>query len=155
MSASSMATPDAPQAAHGGAGYRWGWTRRPIPWADAAAPLGVSLLYFLAAEAAFAVGTLTQTFAPFWPPNVVLLCTLLRVPRSRWPLYLAAVFPAHFIAEQLVGMPVPQLFAAFFCNASFAVLCAVVLQRVLGPPPWCDSLRKAILYLFIAAGAVP
>ena len=126
MSASSTATRDEPQAPQGDAGYRWGRVRRPIPWADAAAPLGVSLLYFLAAEAAFAVGTLTQTFAPFWPPNVVLLCTLLRVPRSRWPLYLAAVFPAHYIAERLVGMPVPQLFAAFFCNANFAVVCAPV-----------------------------
>jgi len=63
----------------------------------------VSLAYYLAAESAFAIGTLTQMFAPFWPPNVVLLCALLVVPPGAWWLFIAAVFPAHAIAELGVG----------------------------------------------------
>src|SRR5262245_17287206 len=63
--------------------------------ATATSLLLVSLSYYLAAETAFAIGTLTQMFAPFWPPNVVLLCTLLMVPPSQWWLFIVAVFPAH------------------------------------------------------------
>src|SRR5258706_332935 len=42
-----------------------------IAWAlPALRPLLAASAYFVAAKAAFAVGTLTQQFAPFWPPNV-------------------------------------------------------------------------------------
>src|SRR6266487_2649308 len=54
-------------------------------------PALVALIYFLGAEAAFYIGTLSdQIFALFWPPNVVLFCALLLVPRQRWWLYIAA-----------------------------------------------------------------
>ena len=94
----------------------------PWRWSTGVSLVVVSAAYYLAAEAAFAIGTLTQMFAPFWPPNVVLLCTLLMVPRRRWPLYIIAVFPAHAAAELGVGMPVPQLLVAFACNVAVATL---------------------------------
>ena len=71
-------------------------------------PFLVAIFYYLGAEAAFAIGTLTQQFAPFWPPNVVLLCALLIAPQRHWPLYIAAAFPAHVLAESGVAMPLPQ-----------------------------------------------
>ena len=44
-------------------------------------PALVALIYFLGAEAAFYIGTLSdQIFALFWPPNVVLFCALLIAP---------------------------------------------------------------------------
>src|SRR5215475_9389920 len=83
------------------------------------APILVSLAYYLGAEAAFYIGTLSdRIFAPFWPPNIVLFCTLLLVPRRRWWLYIAAAFPAHVIAEIGVGMPVAQLLVAFLTNCT-------------------------------------
>src|SRR5262250_1380723 len=84
------------------------------------APILVSVAYYLGAEAAFAFGTLTQMFAPFWPPNVVLLCALLAVPKRRWWMYILAVFPAHLAAESGVAMPLPQLMVAFACNVAVA-----------------------------------
>ena len=112
----------------------------PTRWTTTATSLAlVSLAYYLAAEAAFAIGTLTQMFAPFWPPNVVLLCALLMVPRRHWLLYIAAVFPAHALAEIGVGMPIPQLLAAFACNLAVAVLNAVGLRQFLGRGPWLGS----------------
>src|SRR5690349_12038411 len=111
------------------------------------APIVVAAAYYLGAEAAFAIGTLTQQFAPFWPPNVVLLCALLLAPKRHWPLYIAAAFPAHVLAEQGMAMPLPQLLAAFGCNVSVALLNAVAVQRLLCRPPWLGSLRNASLYL--------
>src|SRR4029077_17766926 len=113
-------------------------------------PFLVAIFYYLGAEAAFAIGTLTQQFAPFWPPNVVLLCALLVTPRHYWLLYIAAAFPSHVLAERGVAMPLPQLLAAFGCNVSLALLNALVLQALLRGPAPLRSLRNASLYLLFA-----
>src|SRR6476620_5654292 len=74
-------------------------------------PALVALAYYLGAEAAFVVGTLSdKIFAPFWPPNIILLCALLFTRRSRWWIFVLATFPPHLIAELGVGMGFPQLF---------------------------------------------
>ena len=126
---------------------RWSW---PL-----LGPALLSIVYYLAAEAAFAIGTLTQQFAPFWPPNVVLLCALLLLPRRQWPLYIVATFPAHVLAEWGAAMPVLQLLAAFFCNVSVAYLNAISLSWLLRGPPWLGSLRNASLYLLAAVVVNP
>src|SRR5437667_1682374 len=93
-------------------------------------PMLVALAYFLGAEAAFYIGTLSdQIFALFWPPNVILFCALLTVPRRDWGLYIAAAFPAHAIAELGVGMPLPQLLVAFATNCMVALLNAYAVCR--------------------------
>src|SRR5258708_3124999 len=80
----------------------------------AAVPLAVAVAYFAGAEAAFLIGTLSdKIFAPFWPPNVILFCALLRAPERHWWLYIVATFPAHALAELQVGMPAAQLLVAF------------------------------------------
>ncbi len=121
---------------------------RPL-W-PALGPLAAAIAYYLGAEAAFAIGTLTQQFAPFWPPNVVLLCALLVAPRRHWPLYIAAAFPAHVLAEWGVAMPLPQLLAAFGCNVSLALLNATAMRQLLRGPAWLRGLRNASLYLLFA-----
>jgi PAS domain S-box-containing protein len=133
-----------------------GLSLSPPRWAASGASLIlVSVGYYMAAEAAFAIGTFTQMFAPFWPPNVLLLCTLLLVPMRRWPAYIVAVFPAHALAEMGVGMPVPQLLAAFGCNVAVAVLNAAGLRHFIGGPPWLDSLRNVTAYMLIAVLLAP
>jgi PAS domain S-box-containing protein len=122
----------------------------------AAGPAVVAILYYLGAEAAFFLGTLSdQIFAPFWPPNVVLFCALLLVPRQRWDIYVVAAFPAHVVAELSVGMTAPQLLVAFATNCLVAVLNVVAVQRFLRGPPWLGDLRNAALYLLLVALAGP
>lgn len=119
-------------------------------------PAVVAVAYFIGAEAAFVVGTLSdRIFAPFWPPNVILLCALLFAPRSRWWIFILVVFPAHFIAELQVGMPLPQNLVAFATNCTVAILGAIGILRLLGDPPRLDTLRRAALYVFVAAFAAP
>ena len=122
----------------------------------AVGPLLVAVTYYLGAEAAFAVGTLSdRIFAPFWPPNIVLLCGLLLLPPRRWWIVLAAALPAHIIAEIGVGMPPHQYMIAFVTNCMVALLSAVGITRLIGPPPWFITLRQGFLYVLVAVGASP
>ena len=119
-------------------------------------PLFVAITYYLGAEAAFEIGTLSdRIFAPFWPPNIVLFCTLLLVPKRQWWLYIVAIFPAHVIAEVAVGMPLAQLLVAFATNCAVAILNAVGVRWLLKQPPWFATLRAASIYILITAGIGP
>lgn len=119
-------------------------------------PLVAALAYYLGAEAAFFVGTFSdKMFAPFWPPNVVLFCALLLTPRSRWWIFIAAVFPAHVIAELGVGMNTPALLVAFATNCMVAVINAAAVQIFLGRAHWFSNLRRAAIYMLITVVAGP
>ena len=123
---------------------------------DARAPLLTSLAYLIGAEAAFLVGTLSDTiFAPFWPPNVVLFCALLLAPAHRWWIYLLAAAPAHILAELQVAMPAAEIAVAFATNCLVAVLNAVLVRRVLKAPPWLGTLKRASLYVLLTAFVGP
>ena len=119
-------------------------------------PILVALLYFLGAEAAFYIGTLSdQIFALFWPPNVILFCALLIVPQRSWWAYVAAAFPAHVAAEFTVGMPAPQLLVAFATNCLVVLPNAWAVRRFVGGPPWFGNWRTASRYIVITAGIGP
>jgi len=119
-------------------------------------PILVAIAYYIGAEAAFLVGTLSdKIFAPFWPPNIVLFCALMLVPYRRWLFYIVAVLPSHLIAELGVGMSWPQLWIAFATNGMVAMLNAFGVRHLLGKPPWLDSFYKAIVYVLITAVGSP
>jgi signal transduction histidine kinase len=127
------------------------------PWLKAlGAPVLVAIAYYLGAQVAFIIGTLSdRIFAPFWPPNIILFCALVLAPKRRWWLYIAAAFPAHFIAESTVGMPAVQCLVAFVTNCMVAILSACGVRRFLREPPWFGTLRNAAIYVLITAGAGP
>ena len=108
----------------------------------------VAIAYLLGCEIAFLIGTLSdKIFAPFWPPNIVLLCALVFTPARNWWIYILAAFPAHVIAESGVGMPIPQMLVAFATNCLVATLNAFAMRKLLRGPPWFGTLRKATLYI--------
>lgn len=119
-------------------------------------PILVALLYFVGAEVAFYIGTLSdQIFALFWPPNVILFCALLLVPQRNWWRYVAAALPAHIAAEFTVGMPGPQLLVAFATNCLVVLPNAWAVLRFVGGPPWFGNWRAALRYIIITAGIGP
>lgn len=119
-------------------------------------PVVVSLAYYIGAEAAFVVGTLSdRIFAPFWPPNVVLFCAFISVPYRRWLIYVLAAFPAHVLAELGVGMGWMQLMVAFATNVMVALLSAIGVRHLLAAPPWLGSFHKALLFILVTAVASP
>jgi PAS domain S-box-containing protein len=115
-------------------------------------PLLVAFAYYLAAEAAFFIGTLSDTiFAPFWPPNTVLLCALLFTPPARWWIFIAAAFPAHAFAEYRIGMDTSAMLVAFVTNCLFAGASAWALQRFVGTTSIFETINKTSLYILITA----
>src|SRR5262249_58796600 len=79
----------------------------------------VAVAYFVGAETAFFIGTLSdEIFAPFWPPNVILFCAFVVVPERRWWTVIAAAFPAHVAAELTIGMSAGQIGVAFATNVA-------------------------------------
>ena len=116
----------------------------------------VAIAYYLGAEIAFLIGTLSdRIFAPFWPPNIVLFCALLVTPPRQWWIYIAAALPAHTIAELGVGMPMPQLIVAFVTNCLVAIANAFAVQHLMVEPPWFGTIRKTIIYVLITAFLSP
>ena len=116
----------------------------------------VAIAYYLGAELAFLIGTLSdKIFAPFWPPNIVLFCALLITPTRQWWIFILAALPAHIVAEAQVGMPPDQSLVAFATNCAVALLNAFAVQRVLVEPPWFGTIRKAMAYVFITAFMSP
>ena len=119
-------------------------------------PIFVAIAYYLGAQAAFSIGTLSdRIIAPFWPPNVILFCGLLLAPKRQWWLYVAAAFPAHVIAEMTVSMPLAQSVVAFTTNCIVALLSAFGVRRFLQEPPWFGTLRQTAVYILITAGVSP
>jgi len=123
---------------------------------DVGKAAAVAVAYFVGAEIAFFIGTLSdKIFAPFWPPNIILFCALVLVPWKRWWVYILAALPAHVAAELGVGMGALQLLVAFATNVSVAVLNAAAAQRFVGEQPWFSDVRKTWLYVLITALASP
>lgn len=119
-------------------------------------PLIVAIAYYLGAEAAFLIGTLSdKIFAPFWPPNVILFCALLITDPRRWWLLILATLPAHAAAELRIGMPILQLLVAFATNCLVALINALAVQHLLVEPPWFGSIRKATTYVIVTAFLSP
>jgi len=116
----------------------------------------VAIAYYLGAEIAFLIGTLSdRIFAPFWPPNIVLFCALLVTPPRQWWIYIAATLPAHAIAELRVGMPMPQSIVAFATNCLVAIVNAFAVRRLMVGPPWFGTIAKTIIYVLVTAFLSP
>ena len=122
---------------------------------DALAALGVAGAYYLGARLAFYVGTFSYLFAPLWPPNMILLCALLRAPFRMWWIYIAAALPAHIAAETEMGMPALEWLGAFSCNCALATGAAFGLRRFAGQPPWLSSLETAWIFILVVAFGAP
>jgi PAS domain S-box-containing protein len=125
------------------------------PVDDLLKALVVALVYYLGAELAFWIGTLSYFFAPLWPPNMVLFAALLQASYRTWWLYVAAVLPAHIAAETGMGMETLPLLGAFACNAALALISAAGLRRLSDGPPWIDSLTKAWRFIGVVALGAP
>jgi signal transduction histidine kinase len=124
--------------------------------ARSGAPVAVAIAYYLGAQTAFLIGTLSdQFFAPFWPPNTILFCALFLAPYGRWWLYIALAIPAHVVAELQVEMPAPQIAVAFVTNCLLSIFNALALRYLIGTASIFDSFYRTAIYIAVAVGAGP
>jgi signal transduction histidine kinase len=112
--------------------------------------------YYVGAEAAFFIGTLSdKIFAPFWPPNIVLMCALLMLPTDRWWRVILAVLPAHVLTEYMVGMNAQGIAIAFISNCIIAGLNAAAIRYWIGGTNCFRSLNSTSLYVLFTVVLCP
>ena len=113
--------------------------------------------YLVAAELAFFVGTLSdKIFAPFWPPNIVLLSAILIARRGwRWIADSSSLSRPCYCRDKKIGMSLSELLAAFATNLAVAALSAAAIQSQIGQRPWFSTFRSTANFIFIVGFVCP
>src|SRR5262245_17076970 len=100
--------------------------------------------------------TFTQTTAsPFWFPDSVLLCALLRVRPRWWPLLLAGTLPIRLFSEVAENISLAMLMATTINDHLKAVIGAILLHRFMDDPVRFHSVRDFGVFCLIAVLAIP
>lgn len=100
--------------------------RRVLRYALAALLVGAG--YYLGAKIGFALTFQPHPVSTLWPPNSILLATLLLSPRRSWWFFLLAAFPAHLLVQINADIPTSMILCWFVSNCSEALIGAFVLQ---------------------------
>src|SRR3954468_7622712 len=90
-----------------------------------------------------------------WPPNAILMGALLQASTRSWPLLLAAVLPAHIVAELHGGVPLSMVLSWYVSNCSEAVLGAWIVRRLDPAATRFDSIKGLTVFLLGGAFAAP
>jgi len=115
----------------------------------------VALAYFAGAKIGFALTFEPHPISALWPPNAILLAALLLVPVRSWWLILAAVLPAHLVAELHSGVPFPMVLAWFVSNCSEALIGAGLIRQLIGGRPRFDSFQHVCLFMLCGVLLAP
>lgn len=94
---------------------------------DAAAVLLVAAAYYAGSRIGFALTPHQTPIALFWPPNAILLASLLLMPRRRWWICVLAVFPAHMLVQTQIGIPLLPALGWYIGNTSEALIGAAAV----------------------------
>src|SRR5207344_797688 len=68
----------------------------------------VAILYYAGTKVGFFFKPVGVPISIFWPPNALLLAAFLMTPKRLWWAILAAVLPAHLLAQLPAGVPVAR-----------------------------------------------
>lgn len=123
------------------------------PWSTVSLPIASLLLavaYFVGARAGFALTSPHEPAALLWPPNALLLAALLLAPLRTWPVLIAAVLPAHMLAEMSAGVPLSMTILWFVSNVVEALIGAFAIRGYLHRVPRFDGLRDVAVFLICA-----
>jgi signal transduction histidine kinase len=126
-------------------------SRRPAQ--AAVGPVLVSAAYYLGAQIGFALQSPNAPQSVLWLPNSILLAVLLIVPFRRWPVYLAAAFPAQMLVAAGAGAPPLTMALLFLTNCADASLGALLVRRITRSTRPFVFNGLATTMIFIAFGA--
>ena len=124
-------------------------------------PLARSLLAFCCFEAAYyfayhyGMSFSQATASPFWFPDSVLLCALLRARPRWWLLLLAGTVPIRFFSEVAADVSLGMLVSTAANDYLKAVIAAALLRRFMFDPVRFLSVRDFGVFCLIAVLAIP
>lgn len=116
-----------------------------------AAVLG-ALGYYAGVKIGFLLTPGNSPISTFWPPNAVLLATLLLMPFRSWWICVAAILPAHLLAQLPAGVPLTAALGWFISNVLEAVIGAFCIRRFTNAKSLFESVRG--LLIFVSLGVV-
>src|SRR6266513_2475966 len=102
--------------------------------------------YYLGCKIGFALTLKPHPVSVLWPPNSVLVASLLLTPPRSWWFVLLAAFPAHLAAQLHSDVPPLMIMCWFISNASEAVIGAGLMYYVIGGPMRFQSLRNVGIF---------
>src|SRR5213595_2982081 len=102
--------------------------------------------YYLGCKIGFALTLKPHPVSVLWPPNSVLVASLLLTPPRSWWFVLLAAFPAHLAAQLQSDVPPLMIMCWFISNASESVISAGFMYYVIGGPMRFQSLRNVGIF---------
>ena len=120
-----------------------------------ATALFVALAYYAGAKLGLALTFDPYPVAILWPPNAILMGSLLITPVRFWYILLLAVLPAHVLAELEGGVPPLMVLCWFASNVSEALIAATCLRWLLSRSPSFDSVQEAGAFIVFAVFLAP
>jgi two-component system sensor histidine kinase UhpB len=93
--------------------------------------------------------------ATYWPPNSVLMASLLLMNSRRWWTALPGVALVHLLVQTHTGVPLVTSLGWFATNTSEAVLGASLLYSFNKPRPFFYSVRGTLAFLGLAVILAP
>lgn len=119
-----------------------------------AAPLGVAMVYLLAAQLGELLAFPSAPVSALWAPNAIVMAALLLTPRHRWWIYLLAILPLH-LAAQLPAFPFPRVAIQYLANCALAVLGAIAVQSFSALPLSFNRIRTAFTLIVFGGLLAP
>jgi PAS domain S-box-containing protein len=110
-----------------------------------------SMSYF----AAYLYGNSLPVPAPLWPPDAVLLATLLLTSPRRWWVYVAVTIPIRLVPVLAPGVPFWLLLLNLLNDTVKALLAAGLIYYFARGRPLLATLRGCVLYTACAVLAAP
>ncbi len=103
--------------------------------------------YYIGARIGFALTLHPVPVSTLWPPNSILLATLLLAPTRWWWALILAALPAHLFAELGMGIPLAMVLSWFVSNSSEALIGAAGVRLFLKGPLLLDDIKQVAVFL--------
>jgi formate hydrogenlyase transcriptional activator len=106
--------------------------------------------YYVGALIGFALTFPDDAVSTLWPPNAILLASLLLTPTRRWWVILVGVLPAHFAVQLQTGVPLLMILCWFISNSAEALIGAFCVRYFIHPPLKFDSFHHVGIFTTFA-----
>jgi PAS domain S-box-containing protein len=93
--------------------------------------------------------------SPFWFPDTVLLCALLKSRPRNWWIFVLAPLPIRLFSPLAAGVPTVLLLATFAIDSAKGVLLATALRLSMKNPTRLETVREFGLFCLFAVLLVP
>ena len=111
--------------------------------------------YYVGALIGFALTFPASSVSTLWPPNAILLSSLLLVPTASWWLVFLGTFVAHVLVQLQSGVPMLMILCWFISNSTEALIAAICLRQCFNSAPDFNSLKSVAFYVAFAGVLAP